>query len=330
MYVLKINTTIFDDFPNLCPYFWLTIFCTLVVPFVWFWRSPVKFVWDLFVRCMSALVALMELAATAIAGPINEYVCQPLDKYFVAPRIKALEPEKVVELWESGKKKDTALFNKWRDTVGYKNDADLWGDLDKWRKEVRDRRHALEQEEENAKHERQRQKWMAEQEAKAARKARQERLMKIAAATQAAAPYIVAVVATPIVIGALWLLWLLLGVLWSAPWAAIGHGTFIVLEWAFGITAVVAVVAVIGIFLWVVLKRVFGKCWMLFGVPFSHPVVKSAASSIATSIATVLRPIRLGLGRVGTGFADGLSLFKQYIKATKDGYCPQIEWKDTK
>lgn len=329
-YVLKINTAHYDDFPNLCPYFWLTIFCMAVVPFVWLWRTPVQIAAVIAVSLFKVLGDVMDMAVDLIAGPINEYICQPLDKAFIEPRIKALEPDRIVKLWESGKEKDTVLFNRWRETMGYKTEGDLWGDLEKWRKEARERRHALVQEKEAAANALQRKLWEAEQEAKAARKARQEKLMRIAKATEFYAPYVLLTIGGCVLILLAPVLYTVGAWVVGLPWGSIGYGAFWLIKWVGIVAVVVVVVGGTGVFLWMVLKRVFGKCWLLLAVPFQHPKIKRANRRIGTVLGQIFVPIGRGLGKIGMGFADAFSLLKQYVKATKDGYCPQIEWKDTK
>lgn len=55
-----------EEFPNLCPYFWLTVFCMLVSPYVALWR------YVLYPLCRGLALAMAMAMALAMALAMAE------------------------------------------------------------------------------------------------------------------------------------------------------------------------------------------------------------------------------------------------------------------
>lgn len=323
-YVLGLSTYRADDFPNLCPYFWLTVFCLLVVPFVWFFRVPIMYTGQGVAFAFVGVGKGIEFGAMAVAMPINEYICKPLDRMFVIPRIKSLDPEQIIKLGNSHKDKDEAVFRRWRETIG-----DDWrATYDKYLQDVRAQRRAAAEKkdaEDLAKH---RARMEEDRKEYAARKARQERLMRIAAKTQLYAPYVLITLAGCIALLVVPLLVKLVMVIAGAPWAAIGHGAFVALYWVGVVGTGLALAAAVGVFLFILFKKLFRKCWLLFCVPFKTATAKAFARRISRALERVIVPVGNRVVVVAEVIADSTLLLRQYVKATKDGYCPKIDWEE--
>jgi hypothetical protein len=235
-YVLGIDRTAKDDFPNLCPYFWLTVFCLFASPFVFFWRSPVQYAWGTFSWLFIAFAEGLEWLTETILPPIKDGICLPLDRAFVEPRRK--------------------------------------------------------------------------------------RLMKLAHATQKAAPFILVPLGLAALWGAGWGVYkaahLLCLVPWGLVWHWIGVATVFVLLCVIG--------ALFGVSVCLIGKALFKNCSLLFNRPRKYKPKRPAWfwPAVGRGFCACGKPFVA----LATGVASAFVFIGHYIKATKEGYCPKIEWKE--
>lgn len=293
-----------DDFQNLCPYFWLTIFSLFAVPFVFLVKGPISW-------AAEALCVVIEKLVDWILVPFSEYVCKPLDALFVESYIKKLTAEEVVRLyerrWKNGKR--PKVFERWMAAFGDK--AHFM--LDQYIKEVQAARDAYEAK-------------MRAKEAAAyladleAEKNRKAFLLKLASTTQFVAPFLLAAVTAAVFYGIYWgtKAWFNL---WIIDWDEVWQVAIAALEIAGIVLVLIAIAFLVIVFLDEFGKKVLSKCWLFATFPFRLRLVKKSAGFAFRPIVWIARK---SVGAIVVTF----DLLFQYIKATKEGYCPKIEWKE--
>jgi hypothetical protein len=322
-YVLGIKPGAQDDFPNLCPYFWLTVFCLLVVPFIWLVRGPVMGVLRSLAFAIEMLATVINTVADIIVRPVNEYVCKRLDQWLVEPKVKSLAPDEVFALYKRGKKRDYWLFKRWEREVGQEHWDKQFGE---YRAAYWKKRDDLQAEKRRREDEELAWQLALKEERRKGEQKRRERLMRIARVTQKAAPFILAAIVIPLVAGLGWLLYTAGAWVWGWPWGSIRSQLAYAIGVCLGALAILATVVAVVAFVVVVLKKVFAKCGVLFAVPF--PKTRKASRTVGRWLGAPFKALGTLLGGFGSGLVSGGILLKQYVKATKDGYCPQIEWKE--
>lgn len=88
----------FDLFNNFCPYFWLTMFCVVVVPFIFIFRKAHRFV-KLFARGVGYTLDL------SIARPLL-FFSNHIDRFF----INRMSPLDIVQAYQD----DSSWFYRWK------------------------------------------------------------------------------------------------------------------------------------------------------------------------------------------------------------------------
>lgn len=101
-YVLDKSTSHIEDTMNLCPYFWLTIFCVIVVPFVFIWRS-----FNTGLDKAEKLFSNLPWVKAFVA-----WQNQRLDNF-----ISSLTPSDLLKLYESDSKRASHVVSSWLDYV---------------------------------------------------------------------------------------------------------------------------------------------------------------------------------------------------------------------
>jgi len=314
-YVLDIKTNREDDFANLCPYFWLTVFCLLTVPFVFLWRVPITYTVFGLAVILRTMVTIFDAISDLISYPFKKFICGPLETWYVETYLKGLSPEEVVRLrdlsgsnykWGSFRdNKSKRLFERWRKAYG-----------DEWFARLR------EYEDEVAKMRKQRaeEKEKAYQEYLRSKRERKENLMKLATTTQKFAPFLLILVGLPLVSGVVYGFYKIFAALWAViPWAIVGHYVVKGLCWtgAVGICALVG--WIVGTLAFKIMKKLFGKCWFV-PVPFQFLWRQ------------IRRPFKATGRWLENDFLEAVfnctELLTEYVKAAKNNYCPKVEWKD--
>ena len=308
-YVLQIPVSKSEDFPNLCPYFWLTVFCIFASPFVLFWRNPVQWVGQAIWLLVSTIHTVCEAVADALAYPLKKLVCIPLEKWYINSYIMNLDGDDVLEYYEAShysgyrKKRKFKIFRKWQEAH-----IDNWHDLiTKFEKEALERKRARDE------------KLYADYLRQVASEQGNVRqwLTGLATKTQKVAPFGIGILA----IGAAYLLYLagcgIYHVLTLIPWGIVWHYVCIGAYWtgivALGAASVFIVICIVSLFY----KQVFSTCWVALCFPFKTKVVGKMWRGMGKPIVWF-----------GDRIFDGYELFEQYFKASKENYCPKIEWKD--
>lgn len=309
-YVLNVKPSSYDDLPNLCPYFWLTIFCLLVVPFVWLAKCPVYYLGVALVTIINGWLWIVDKLVDLIGGPIEAYICKPVDRAFVENYVKNLTPEEIVSLYDRRwtKGKPSKLLSRWMVLMG----DGASGLICKYREEVEEARQkakltALQRQREAA------------DAIREARKARQRRHMQIANATKFLAPLLLLLLVVPLLGGLGWGLYKLYLLIYGAaiPWMKILCAIGLIVG---GCIALLVTFAA-GILLWECGGSFFRKCCLFVTIPFRLEI-------IVHPFIVLGRGLRYGAVGMAEGIAGFVEFFVEYAKAAKKDYCPQIDWKD--
>lgn len=311
-YVLGIDISNDQDFPNLCPYFWLTVFCLFVVPFVWLWRVPFYYAALALVGTASTIWGALEMLSNTIVYPIQTYICLPLDRWLVESTLLTMSPEDVIKVYErrSDSKLSRKVFDRWT-----KTDERWWETLEQYKARVAAKRREMREEEERLAIERYHAKI-------AARKAKEQRLMKIAQATKAVAPFVAAAFAAIGLFLAYLIITGLYGLAVRVNWSRFFSIAFTAIEYIAAISAGCLALVVAIYFACVLFKKIFSKCSILLIYPARSR--KRGPGRIRKAMCSIWSVFAAVAGGIGSGWA----LLWQYVKATKDGYCPQIEWEE--
>jgi hypothetical protein len=292
------------------------------VSFVFFWKEIVLGLFGLFLWTFAAMGELIERAVDFIGNPIKEHICKPFDAKYVEPKIAALTPDDIATLFNSRFSKDAKLYRRWADSINDQQKA--WELSIKYREDLMIRQEALKKEKNLEDARRLKAEYLAAQETKRLRELRRQRLMRLAAATQKFAPVLLALVAAPVLGAAIWgFYWIGVGLI-RVPWFSVGHELAIVLGCFIAFAAGATLVFVAGVFIVKLIKKVFSKCWAL--LPIRDRKEKPKRTWPRTI--RIFRMVGNIFVTIGTGVADAFALLKEYVKATKDGYCPKIEWKE--
>jgi hypothetical protein len=313
-YVLSIETHSDQDFPNLCPYFWLTIFCMFAVPFVFIWKVPVTYSMKGVLLAIVGVCRGIELLIKAIAYPVKTYICIPLDEHFVQTTVKEMTPLQVLKAYGGGTKRDEALFQRWSESTT------------NWYEKIQEYREIVTRQFAEEKAAKQAAFRAREESERAARRARERRLMRIANGTKKVAPFVLVAVSLPFIYWGFLLIMLIGGALINADWGWWLNGLWAVIKWTTFVMGVGAVTLAIIYFLVGLARKIFSKCSILLAVPQARRKKEWRPPSAFTR--KVLIPFVETVFAIIEGIADGFRLLGQYIKSTKDGYCPKIDWEE--
>lgn len=277
-YVLNLGDRSWDDMPNLCPYFWLTIFCLLIVPFIFLFRIART-------GFGGMVVGISWLIENLIFTPLDNFVFNPMYEN----RARELDGIDVYRAYRRGDR----VFKKWLDLHPGEADALIAkykAEWEKWKRDQQQRDH---------------EKLVAR---KAARERRRKAAMRIAAIMQKTFP----VLAVTVLCG-------------------LGFCSFLLLR------------ALCRVWVWQVALKVFGIICLvvlgIVGIVIAIIILQDLIQKFKDrdTCSPVLRqegpgPIkrfcRWFFGGIAESIAGVLDFFIQYIKASKENYCPAIEWEE--
>lgn len=290
-YTLKLGPHSWDDFPNLCPYFWITVVCLFIVPFVFLYRS--------FMSGARWVGAILTVAMNGIGWVIEKAVFNPLDYLVFNPlyedRARRMDGVDVYRSFRRGDK----TFAKWQALHP-----------DEWSKLI-------------AKYKLEWIKWKDEQTAEKQRKydAQQARVqnrrklaLRAAAIMQKIFPVLGALLILVIILAGslLGYLLFLLGK-WTVrvvPW-------ILVFKFTVGILLCIAGLLAIGVPLFLIIEKLRTR-------DACAPVIRRAPRGPNP----IGRFCRWFFGGIAEGIVTVIEFFVQYLKASKENYCPAIEWED--
>lgn len=277
-YTLNLGARSWDDMPNLCPYFWITIFCILVVPFIFLFRIT---------------RTLFQGLIGGVSWTIENLLFRPLDTYLFDPmyesRARQMDGIDVYRAYRRGDR----TFSKWREL--HPGEADTLirkfkAEWEKWKRDQEKKGHD---------------KLVAMQ---AARERRKKVAIRIATLMQKTFPVLAGIVLS-----------------------ALGYFLFLMGRGLYHVWVWQTALKVFGIILLVIL----GICAVALVVMGLQELVQRLKDRNAC--APVIRREGPGpISRACVWFWGGifgsiggvLEFFIQYIKASKENYCPAIEWEE--
>lgn len=271
-YTLGLSPRSWADFQNLCPYFWITVFCMLIVPFV---------------ACWKVIRRSAQILAVGVEWTVETFLFGPFDKLcdsLAAASANQMSPEQVYQAYRD----DSRAFKMWKAITG-KGWRQLLNEYEvnytTWSAEQRQQREL---------------KRMARQ---AKRESRRQFALRAATVLQKTFPILAAAV-----LGlAGWVIFLLSRWAWkAAPW-------LVVLKVIVGVVLAVFVIA-----LAIYAGKTLGE--KLMDRIRSNNSVRREPEGPGI--------IRRFFGCIGDGICSVLEFFGQYLKASKENYCPAIEWED--
>lgn len=256
------------DLPNLCPYFWITVFCLLILPGVFVFKS-----------FRGVVIRIFD----GIEWGVENILFAPLDRWLFGPmyeyQLAQMDGVAIYRLYRKG----GALWEKWFELNRGKTDqllAQYRLDYKKWqdeqKKEKERRKQALEDRREN----------------------RRRFAFKIAGIMQKTFPVVACAILGGLGYGAWWLYgWL--------------HGLDV--NWLQALKVIA--LSISGILLGLI---------VIAGVVVLTEKFKERRPRLSEEPGL----IRRGFGCVSGSIRSFFDFFAQYIKASKDNYCPAIEWED--
>jgi len=305
---------------NFCPFFWLTIFCLLVSPFVGGWRAT-KFV---VLSLLGAAGMLLELTFGKLADWIDKYLCQPWYERQVTTDVREMGDEGALHLIES-------IFNwPFKDDGSWRIDEEDFSNPDAWSNSFyktarKHRNRRLDQWNRwRAKHE----DWKERLEA--VRKRREERRAELKALEEARkeanrqaeirrkklfalliklTKYVAVAVVTAIGCGILYLLAMLTYTIY-ANWGGI-------IGWCWS-----ALTSIGSFLVWLApyVGYVVAGVAALIGLVYLVMTIKDKCN--------ISMPFAKQLGKFADGVVSVVEFFITFAKAFKEDNCPAIEWKD--
>ena len=309
------------QFNSLCPYFWTTIFCLIVSPFVAVYKL-IKLVLSSIVSATCFAVNKLQDYIDVLIEVINSKVCLPMYNSKMSDYVEQMTDQDALNIyWHMYDAYDLygnfvvsdspRRWSKWFDSEKYEKQFKVYKDkLERWKSKVGDWKTRLKELENAQKIEKAKQaKWEEEQREK--KEARRKKLSKIFNSIAYYTKYLVYLLVGTIAVYALYGLSLLgliiyenrraIGASFASMFNAIGHAFAVGFPW---ILLGVAVIATL-IFLGSILFKFIKKCNLFhIGAPEKDGF----------------------LDKLAKGIVSGFEFFALYFKAAKENYCPHIDW----
>lgn len=301
---------------NLCPYFWITVFCLMASPFV---------------AVGAVIFIILDTVFSWLLAGLDAVICKPMDLFFASKATDEFLKTMWLysdERWEERRKNSTIPFVRSYDSantskqVKWGNKFTLW--IKAQEKEGKSWRHELKK---RFKQMEARKKEFREKERKSEQQRyalHQERKAKIDKVMMVVAKYtfipLMAVVGVSLVLFVGWLIWRAY-VLFN--WVMIGKAILAFLYW---LVIVLACAGVVG-FLVTLIVHLVKKCDIHFSFGWMRPL---GVPFVAIGRWSAPPFLKVG-GWIDTCFAgigSFFSFFWEYAMAWKEDHCPSITWED--
>jgi len=305
---------------NLCPYFWITVFCLIT--------SPIVAVVKLF-------YFILNEAFERVTAFLDEYFCKPLDSFFTAHASSKV----LKNMWKYSKEKDDedrqrhkkvskdSIYTGWRwygsdGSIKLGDKFSLWKKAQEaagkdWRKEVSLRLKREEEEREV----REKEDWLRRQENTRLAAIRKKKIDKI---MMTVAKWVfmptMALAGGTLILFVLWLLWRAYVVF---NWSVIG---MFILKGLMYSLVVLACSAAVGFPIYLLVYLV-NKCDIHISFGWMKPLGKPFIA-FGKWITPFFRKINSFLYACAEGMGSFFSFFWEYAKGWKENHCPAITWED--
>jgi len=299
---------------NLCPYFWITVFCLMVVPFVGIFKG----IFYLFIYLMGSL-----------SDFFDKKICPPLEKFFVSHFSNSI----LETMWRYSLERQKEEGTHARSYCG-PNTLKLGDKFAIWKKSMEEKGIDWKKELENIlkkQEEERNEKIEKENKLYKARKIKEqnqrERKAKIDKVMITIAKYLFPPILFSIaVISITFIAWIFWRIYVLANWVKFFAATLMVLK-----VLLIGVVVIVPIVLAIYLIK---KCEFNMSLEWDDPILKPILkpfvfvwNPISKSIKKVFSIFNV-FGYIFGGIKSFFSFFWEYAKGWKEDHCPMISWED--